>query len=167
MERLTPEKYECIEVGKLTLPPWNWKRKDPARSLKIAKSLERFGQLKNIVVRQVGERYEVLDGAEIMVAAKTLNMSHLLAYNLGVLSNDEAKVIAMSVDLNKMEVDILWLAKHLKEVALADTQVASTTPYSEEDLQQIRLLLDFKWGIFDEEENPTPMMFDLKQGDSK
>lgn len=153
--------YKNIEVSKMQLPPWRWKLVDNIVKTKVSFSLKKFGQIRNIVVRQIGERYEIIDGTEVYHAAKDLGKLELFCYDMGPISDDKAKEVCMSIDLNKNEVDVIKLAKVISSIEMPHSALSSSTPYSEEDLQNLKKLLEFDWGVFIPEEDPTPTLFPM------
>lgn len=153
-------KYEVLRVKSITAPSWRWKRKDLAVKTRIATSLVKFGQIKNIVVRQLhDDTYEVIDGAEVLEALKGMNEERVLCYNLGKISDDDAKLIAMALDLNRIECNMIDLSKAIKNITHSDITLSAISPFSNEDIADIRRLLEFDWSVFTKNEDPTPLMF--------
>ena len=159
MAIIDTSKYDIVPVENLVVPEWRWKRKDIGVRTRVAISLGRFGQIKTIVVRKKGDNYEVLDGAEVFYAAKSTGIKELFCYVFPEISDDEAKMIAMALDLNRIDCNMIDLSKAIKDIKAPNSSICSITPFSEEDVADIRRLLDFDWNVFNKEEDPTPLLF--------
>lgn len=139
--------------------PWNTNYVSPENELKIEESIKRQGGLfKPILVRElVDGTLEILGGEHRAKAASRLGFAEVPVFNLGKLSDQQAKEIGLIDNGRYGEDDSLQLAELLKSLGNAD-ELQTFLPYSDDDLNSIfsttSIALD-ELEISDDEELPS------------
>lgn len=130
--------YQKIQISNLELALWNYKEDDAKLQAKLVKNIESNGQVENIVVREIGEgKYEVVNGNHRLKAFREIGLSYVMAYNLGRISDEKAKRIAIELNETRFGIDAekhkSLLASLFDEFDASD--LLGTLPYDEADLE--------------------------------
>jgi len=153
-EELDFQKFKLIKMEKLVSAKWNYKKDEPEKLEKLVNNLKRNGQVENLIVRLLDSgSYEVVNGNHRLEAFKSLKFTKAICYDLGKVSTQEAKRLAIETNETKFEVDSIKLAENIKDIMeqfkLEDLEL--TMPYSAEDLVNYNQLLEFDWDDFEKE----------------
>lgn len=152
-----PKNLKTVPIIDIKPNPWNPKDKDTEDYKKIKQSIELKGQRLPIIVREKGNRYEVIDGEQRYTACKELGFQEVIIYNEGKMSDDEAKELT------------IWYQQQVpfNEVMLANliTEIVSNNPnyelpYTPEQIEDFKNMVDFDWDEFEEKDVPET---DLKE----
>ena len=74
----------------------NWNPKDNDRAFnRVKKSVEINGMMMPVFVRETDDGFELVDGNQRVRAAEELGYSEIYAYNLGKISDEEAKQLVL------------------------------------------------------------------------
>lgn len=121
--------------------PWNPKVHDSRGKdyRKVVKSVEANGLRAPIVVRHLGDGYEVIDGEQRWRAATELGLPHVPIYDEGQLGDDEAKALTV------------WYQQQVPFDALLEAQLAAQlhaaqvpVPYDEAEMARLLELANFR-----------------------
>lgn len=130
--------YQKIKISSLELAPWNYKEDDAKLQAKLVKNIQSNGQVENIVVREIGEgKYEVVNGNHRLKAFREIGLSTVMAYNLGRITDEKAKRIAVELNETRFGIDVekhkSLLASLFDEFDASD--LLGTLPYDEAELE--------------------------------
>lgn len=142
------DKYQEIEIGKLTKADWNYKEEDFLTESKLIENLRKNGQVENIIVREIdGDRFEVINGNHRLKVYKTLGYKKVICYNLGKVSLLAAKQIAIETNETRFAPDRIKLAERISELAeeFGAQQIAFTMPFSEAEINNLQNILTYDW----------------------
>ncbi len=90
---------KIIPIDQIDPNSWNPNEMADFMSEKLRMSLERFGQVAEVLVRQKPDgRYEIIDGEHRFREAKVLGETELLCNDLGVISDDKAKMLTLAMN---------------------------------------------------------------------
>ncbi len=136
-----------LALDEIVSPSWGWREADPVFVHRLERSLQEYGQLRALVVRRVGDKYELVDGRALYVALLVLGKTCAWVVDLGEVSEDRAISAALSLDL-RQETDFVSMAKCINR--LEDQSVIPTsTRITEEDLAYYSVLAEgFDWSKF-------------------
>lgn len=141
-----------IEVKKLVKAGWNYKDEDTEEAQQLMDKLEanfkRNGQIENILVRELDTGfYEVVNGNHRYDVAVRLKIKKLMCFNLGDISEAQAKRIALETNETKFKADQIKLAKTVTELLgeFDDGELLTTLPFSEKEVEDFDKLLNFTW----------------------
>jgi len=128
-----------LPIANVKVNEWNPKQKETKEYKNVVRSLELYGFRQPILVRESdGDIYEILDGEQRYKAAVELGYQDIPVYNLGKISDTEAKAatIWMEVQVPFDEIDLSKLV-----VELSDMEVEM--PYSEGEINDFRGMAEF------------------------
>ena len=147
------EKYVEIPVKGIKKAPWNYRMEDPDMAVKLAKNIQRNGQIVNIIVRELetGD-FEVINGNHRLDAMQEIGQEKAVCCNLGKITDAHAKRVAVETNETEFETDYAKLADLINDMTeefdMSDLQ--ETMPYSPEELEGYINMVDFDWTTFDE-----------------
>lgn len=144
-----------VPIGLLQKADWNYKKDDEEKANKLAKNIERNGQLENILIRETAAGdLEVVNGNHRLAAFQQLKFEKVMCFHLGRISNARAKRIAIETNETRFETDFLKLAQLLKDMVVGEeaefelADLEATMPFTHEELEHHFKLLDFDWNQF-------------------
>jgi hypothetical protein len=135
-------KAQALEVSPSELRPnsFNVNVMSPENEQKLENSIDRFdGLFKPILVREVeGESgYEILGGEHRWIVATKKGLATVPIWNLGPISDVQAKEISLADNARYGADDALELANLLKDLDESGDIVKSFLPYTEVDIASI------------------------------
>lgn len=150
-----------LPLDQIQIAPWNYKTDDPGMQSKLEGNLKRNGQIENLIVREIegsGGMFECVNGNHRLKAMRSLGIPSAICYNLGAVSELQAKRIALETNETKFGADNIRLAEIVSElVKEVDLEsLNETLPFTDEEIQNFGTLLGFDWSQF---EAPTEVSF--------
>lgn len=156
MERLTDERWVVLPLDKLVKADWNYKEDDPAKAKKLAANVKRNGQIENLLIRELPTGfYEVVNGNHRLDTFVELGMGQAVCYNLGRISDAQARRVAIETNETRFKTDNLRLAELFKEIGMGDNaefslaELAETMPFTGDELKTFIDMVDFDWSQYD------------------
>lgn len=143
-----------MEIDKLVPNDWNPKLDyNSTEELKIEfekikNSLKDHGQVDPIIVREIKDKYEIINGYHRWVAMKELEFKEVEIKNLGKITKNEAIKIGLSLEETKIPLDVIEVAQLVK--SLKEIGEWQGLPYSLEEIENKIKLLDFDFKQFGE-----------------
>ncbi len=114
---------------------------------KIKDSIAYHGQIDPLIVREVNDKYELINGYHRWQAMKELGFEKVEIKNLGTISKEEAIKKALSFEELKIPLDVIETAKLIK--ALKEDQVSLMgLPYMSEEIENKLKMLDFNFNDY-------------------
>jgi hypothetical protein len=132
-----------------------WRYDDAVTQLKLESSLRRHGQLTPVVVREVGDTLQVIDGRRVVAALRTIGAATVCVNNLGAINATEAGKIMLALRL-RFRTDYAKLAYGVAELmAVGETAdgLASCSPYNADRITHLDMLTRFDWDQFSGEDD--------------
>ncbi len=138
-----------VPTEKLVLADWNYKTNNEELEKKLAENIKRNGQIENIIVRELDTGYlETCNGNHRVKVMRELGTPEVYCYNLGKISDAQARRIAVETNETKFETDNIRLAEIIKEITeeFVDLdELSKTMPYTHEEIDNFNKLLTFDW----------------------
>lgn len=156
MEQLN--NFISLPIDKLVIANWNYKIDDNKKAKKLANNLKRNGQVENIIVRELETGFfEVVNGNHRLLCMQKLQFKNVFCYNLGIISIQEAKRIAVETNETKFDTDPLKLAEIFDDIksVFPIEDLIDTMPFAKSEIDDLATLLDSGWSNFDVQEVPT------------
>ena len=143
------DRLVIVPIESVKANPWNPKDKETKEFKQVVRSLELYGFRQPILVREKDglDGFEILDGEQRYTAATELGYSEVPVYNLGKISDTEAKAatIWMEVQVPFNEIDLSHLVVELDELEVA-------LPYTEAEIEDFKHMSEFNFDTFDDDE---------------
>ena len=155
---------ELVNIKRVVINDYNPNEMSDVMYIKEKMSIERFGFVTPIVVREVEDKLIVIDGAHRLLAMRELHSQDVEIFttpkkdhkipkgqinvkNLGVVSDSDAKIMTLTLNELHGEPDTIKKAELIKcladEIDFAD--LAELLPYPEDELKNLIELADFDW----------------------
>jgi len=142
-----------IETDRLIKADWNYKTGDDEMLQKLRENIRTNGQIENIIIRELPDgRYEVVNGNHRYDVLVELGLATCHAYNLGVISDNQAKKVSIETNETRFATDNVKLAEIIDQLLgeYSAEELAVTMPFSEEELDHMQKSLTFDWSQFDD-----------------
>lgn len=155
-----PKNVSIVPISDVHLNDYNPKEKRTAEYEKVKQSISLNGFMSPVIVRQIeGEDgFTVVDGEQRATAAQDLGYKEIPVYNLGFISEEDAKAktIWAEVSVQFDQIQLAPLAMELNEVGIE-------LPYSEKQMQDFSELCSFDFDNAyedseEKEDDDTPKM---------
>jgi len=167
------KRYQLIPIDKLSEADWNYKETDTEEAAvlipKLKANIGKNGQVENIIVREKGKGFEVVNGNHRLVAMREIGRKKVICYNCGKLSKNQAVKLAIETNESKFKADTIKLAKLIKELSqeFPLAELYETMPYSEQEIDNMIKLTDFDWNQFNRPEDTGEQTGTTKEGFTK
>lgn len=139
-----------VKIKDLLFNDWNPKD-DEMGFEKVKKSVEVNGMMTAVIVREVNGGLEVVDGNQRVRAAKELGLDEIYVYNLGKISDEQAKQLVLYLQLQVPFSDSM-----LANIAVELDEAGITLPYDEKTMDGFRNLASFDFDSAYADEIPLP-----------
>lgn len=131
------KKVKRVPIAEVRANLWNPKLDDTEEEKKILLSVKENGQRIPIVVRQ-NDGYEIIDGEQRFKACKALGFTEVLVYDEGEMNDDAAKALT------------IWYQQQVPfdkilEAELVNSINNALLPYTPEELDNMRQIVEFDW----------------------
>lgn len=146
--------FTSIAIEKLVPADWNYKKFDNLdMQKKLVANIKKNGQVENIIVREIEKGFfEVVNGNHRFLAMKELKYTEVMCCNMGKISLNQAKRIAVETNETGFDADESKLAALLNDVILSEEDFHETNPFTEDQMKEFNAL-----NLDDEEiEDVTP-----------
>jgi ParB-like chromosome segregation protein Spo0J len=153
----TPIGHEVLVPPDLVHPnPWNPNKMDDFMFGKTTASLDKLGFAAPIVVRDMGDYYEVIDGEHRLRAAIELGMEQVPIWTLGYIPDAKAKQLTVVLNETRGQANREQLGELLKDLMISETtaDLLAILPYERPDFEALLNVPDFDWGDIDELTRP-------------
>jgi len=150
-----------VAIAHVAPNPWNPNRQDEATYQNQLASIQRYGFIQPIVVRELApDKYQVIDGEHRLRAANELKMSRIPIWNLGKKSDADAKMLTEVFIHLRGNPDLELEAKLIRSLT-ADHKVsiaalADSIPLTADQIESLDKSLDFDWEAMKEKMNAAP-----------
>jgi len=146
-----PGKFMSIPLVNLVHAGWNYKENDDVLNEKLKNNLVKNGQIENLVVREISSTndfensYEVVNGNHRLTALLELEFPEAYCYNLGEISDNLAKRIAIELNETRFASDTMKLSELLQDISneFGREDLLNTMPYDEHELEAFISYLDY------------------------
>lgn len=150
MNEFSKENIQKVNISDLLFNDWNPKDNEK-QYLKVKQSLEVHGLMTLVFVRETDEGLEVVDGNSRVRAAKELGYSEIYVYNLGKISEAEAKQLVLY-----FQVQVPFVFDMLAPLAMELDTAGMELPFNEKEMEKFRELEAFNMDTAFKDEEPIP-----------
>lgn len=139
-----PKNIEFIDINKISRAEWN--PKSGSDYQKVKRSITVNGLLVPLFVRATGNGLELVDGHQRLSALEDLGYDKVPVYNLGEISETEAKQLALWLQV-QVPFDNVLLAPLVVEIE----KVGLELPYSDKEVAKFQELESFDMDFGEED----------------
>jgi len=142
--------------------PWNPNKTKPRQQKAIAESLATYSQIIDIIVRPIGDRYQIIDGEHRYDEL----LDDVYVTVLHGLSNADAKKLTIILNETRGEANKIELAQLLADLSneLDAEELLNALPYEQNELDELVKLAEVDWNNFDNSDDGEQQP-DFKGGD--
>jgi ParB family chromosome partitioning protein len=134
---MTKSKHPEAHVSNLHPNPWNTNVVSPENEARIDASMRRLKMFKPIIVRnRAAGGFEILGGEHRWLSAKRLGIELLPIFNVGDITEEQAKEIGLADNARYGEDDSIRLAELLRGLGSA-SELSTFLPMSGHDLEEL------------------------------
>lgn len=146
-----PSKIIKVPIDKVEPNDYNPKEKNTKEYKNVVESIRRNGLKQPIFVREVdgNEKYIVVDGEQRLTAANELGYTEIYVYNLGKISEEEAKALTIW-----FEVQVPFSEVELAPIVVELNKLDITLPYTDEEIVTFEKMTQFDFDTAYNEEGP-------------
>lgn len=146
-----PSKIIKVPIDKVEPNDYNPKEKNAKEYKNVVESIRRNGLKQPIFVREVdnNEKYVVVDGEQRLTAANELGYTEIYVYNLGKISEEEAKALTIW-----FEVQVPFSEVELAPIVVELNKLDITLPYTDEEIVTFKKMTQFDFDTAYNEEGP-------------
>jgi len=133
------EKGFCsIPVERLVKADWNYKVNNEELSKKLTENIKRNGQIENIIVRDIADgKFEIVNGNHRLDTLVELGYKDVYCYNLGDISEIQAKRIAVETNETKFNSNTEILANIVADIIDEFDDSMLTLPWTQEEIDEM------------------------------
>ena len=144
-----PSKILKVSIDKVEPNDYNPKKKETDEYKKVVESLKLNGLKQPIFVRQIegNDNFVIVDGEQRYTAAKELGYTEVYVYNLGFISEEEAKALTIWMEV-QVPFEELQLAALVTEMKDLDFEL----PYTEEEIADYVAMAGFDFSTSEKED---------------
>ncbi len=131
--------FTKIGIDKLVKASWNYKLDDEMLAKKLEANIKKNGQIENLIVRELEDKtFEVVNGNHRFDALVRLGMLEVFAFNLGKISDADAKLLAIETNETKFAADWNRLSGLMIDIANSYSigDLMETLPYSQKEIDR-------------------------------
>lgn len=151
--KVSKDNYQIVPIDQVKPNTWNPKDKNTEEYRNVVKILRKRGQTRAVLVRELGDEYEILDGEQRWTGMKELGFDQILINNLGEVSDKEAMEITAWFQ-EQAPFQTVPLAQLVREIVLAREGDVSL-PYSDNQIDEfLRISAPFEFNYNDDFERP-------------
>lgn len=107
-----------VPMDQIRVNPWNPNQQGEFMKERLNRSIQRFGQVAEILVREVEGGYEIIDGEHRYLEMKDRGYRTAIVNNLGVLDDDKARMLTMVMNEIHGERNALKLSALLGDLSV-------------------------------------------------
>lgn len=145
-----PSNLKKVKISELVFNDWNPKNNEKEYE-KVKKSIVVNGLISPIFVRESDNGVEVVDGNQRVRALKELGYTDVYVYNLGKITEAEAKQLVLY-----LQVQAPFVTDMLAPIVVELESVGIELPYDEKQMQKFRDLEAFDMDTAFNDEEPIP-----------
>lgn len=91
--------FQSVTIDRLVKADWNYKEDNEVLLEKLVNNIKRNGQIENIIIRELDTGFlEVVNGNHRLDALKVIGAEEVYCFNLGTISESQAKRIAVETN---------------------------------------------------------------------
>lgn len=145
--------WNNLSIDSLIEADWNYKKDDNQLLDKLVENIKLHGQVETIIVRELkNNKFEVVNGNHRLKAFKVAGITEIHCFNLGKVSDNYAKRVAIETNETRFASDPSLLGKLLEEITseINLDELVKTLPMSQDDVEGLIKLNEYDFTEFDQ-----------------
>lgn len=138
-------KQLTVDIEKVVPNKWNPNSQNEKIFAKEILSIKTHGFVQPILVREIADVYEIIDGEHRWRACKEAGYTEIKVESMGYISDEQAKILTINLNNLRGQDDPLKRAEILKSISQGQWQLF---PFDEKAIQEEIKLLDFNFDQF-------------------
>ena len=141
-------KIIAVNVSELRSNEWNPNRMDEQTFAKELRSIQTYGFIDPVTVRELEGGFQIIDGEHRWKAATQLGIASIPATNLGPIDDEKAKKLTLLYNELRGQAEPALLASLLKDLAATSSvaELADELPMTSVEIDTlIKTADDFQW----------------------
>lgn len=140
-----------MEIGLIVPNPWNPNVMSPDMLRKERASIKKFGYVNPILVRELGKKYQIIDGEHRWRVMVELGAARLEVTVIEGLNDEEAKQLTIVLNETRGRASPEKLGTLLRDLleAVPKSDLLDVLPISPVDFDRLAGLEGFDWGSLD------------------
>lgn len=132
-------KEEHVDIARLHPNSWNPNEQTDFMQQKLGASLDFYGQVAEILVREIDGQLEIIDGEHRYRELLTKGVKKVLVNNLGEVSDDDARLLTVAMNELHGDRDPLKLSRVLNSLQKSANwgELSLVLPFGEAELENI------------------------------
>lgn len=147
MVTTTVSRELSVALDRIVPNPWNTNQMDSSLFNKELSSLKKWGQVAPITVRTRGSDYEIIDGEHRWKAARQLGWKEILVWDVGDMSDADAKQLSLVLNRLHGVDDPLRLRDLLRDLTTSEPlpDLLEVLPWSKSEFSKLADLPTVDW----------------------
>jgi hypothetical protein len=146
---------KLVDIAQVFPNDYNYNEMSVEMVEKEAEAFRRFGVIRSILVRRVGKNYIIIDGEHRYKILRDAGVAKIQVRDLGVITDEEAKVLTMALDEIKGQPDFIKAAELFAGIKTYTLEEISTfLPYKPVELQTMIDAIDFDYSEYGSPTDP-------------
>lgn len=155
-----PTTQLTVAIDHIKPNAWNPNKQNEEIFQKAKESIEKFGFIDPVLVRQVGDTFEIIDGEHRWRAATALGYTEIVVENMGIVSDGEAKALTILMNNIRGEDDPIKRGELFLDLKENYPDLLELMPFSEQLILDEIKLIDFEMDYAGEKPvDPTHTVF--------
>lgn len=153
-------KQLVLKVADIGPGPRGWTVDSPQARSRMLASVRKFGQLRPVLVRQVGGLWELVDGRRLLDAVRELGGDKVVAIDIGEADPVRVRLalmVAYEVDYAAVAEDVAALVGS----GASPADLASCSPFEPDRIAYFPKLLQFDWSMYRDAAGGGQASFDV------
>lgn len=141
---------EKLDIDKIIISDTKFKDDDFGLFEKLKNSIRQRGQIRNIVVCEIENKYECIEGSKIVKALKEMGSNEVYAKNMGKLSDEEKNALKIELSKDYFLTNYVEIGKALKSIVHKQdlSQLCNYIPFNLRQAKKLIQLTEFDWDEF-------------------
>jgi len=140
-------RFRLAPLNTLITAVWNYKENSEEMKEKLKTNIKLNGFVQNLVVRKLGDKYEVVDGNHRLEALLEMKYKEVQVCDVGVITDKQAYILSINLNETKFENDEWKLANLIKDLSqdMEVEELENILPFGLGNIESMISTADIDW----------------------